>query len=109
QGGAFGALDLLELVDLVALAVVDAADAFGEEGLEPGVRAAHGVLLTIHRDCGRIAAALLFTIRTFPGIPRGGSGRPFVLANTENETGESCRVGQVEPECPWKGDPNSGL
>ena len=37
QGGALGALDLLELVDLGALAVVGAADAVGEQGLEPGV------------------------------------------------------------------------
>jgi hypothetical protein len=40
QGGALGALDLLELVDFGALAVIDAADAFGEQRLEPGI--AHG-------------------------------------------------------------------
>ena len=37
EGFALGALDLLELVDLGALAVVGPADAFGEQGLEPGV------------------------------------------------------------------------
>ena len=37
QGGALGPLDLLELVDLGALAVVDAADAVGEQRLEPGI------------------------------------------------------------------------
>ena len=35
--GSLGPLDLLELVDLGALAVVGAADAVGEQGLEPGV------------------------------------------------------------------------
>ena len=45
QGGALGPLDLLELVDLVALAVVGAADAVGEQRLEPGVgRCGHGSL-----------------------------------------------------------------
>ena len=37
QGGPLGPLDLLELVDLGALAVVGAADALGEQRLEPGV------------------------------------------------------------------------
>src|SRR5262249_33843986 len=37
QDGAFGPFDLLELVDFGALAVVGAADAVGEQRLEPGV------------------------------------------------------------------------
>ncbi len=47
EDGPLGALDLLELVDLGALAVVGAADAIGEQGLEPGIGAHRAKVLWV--------------------------------------------------------------
>src|SRR5262249_50243897 len=78
EGLALGALDLLELVDLGALAVVGAADAVGEEGLEPGVggRGRHGVLL-LGLGGLRLGSRCFTTLTT----PKSGSGSRNSLGN----------------------------